>query len=86
MIKPIIEKNIEDIKWIEEKLKEQLVKDEEFNIEGIKTEEELLNVREDILERLIAESGYKRTISLTYKEIADILLKILIKIGGMKID
>ena len=82
LIKPIVEKHKDDIKWMEEKLEEPLINSEELEKPEskyvIKSEKDLLTIPEEVFERLRDYTNYKlnkrKSIS---QQVAEMLLNIL---------
>ncbi|MEM4740166.1 MAG: hypothetical protein QXS63_03715 [Zestosphaera sp.] len=81
LIKPIIDKNFEDIKWMEERLGDSLLNKNDKEIEGIKSEKDLMEYRKDLIERLMLYiEDLEPKIYYKPEEIADIIIKYFKKI------
>lgn len=81
LIKQIVDKNLEDVRWIEERLGESLLDETIEKIEGIKSEEDIMELRKDLIERLTMYIDYfEPNINYKPEEIADIVLRYFKKI------
>ena len=81
LIKPIIEKNKDDIRWIEGKLGEPLI-EESLLEEGeenyvIESEEDLLNIPPEVVERLRDYTNHPDNNKPLQFQVAEMLLNIL---------
>jgi len=81
LIKPIIEKNRDDIRWIEGKLGEPLIEEslleEEEEDYVIESEEDLLNIPPEVVERLRDYTNYSDNNKPLQFQVAEMLLNIL---------
>jgi len=82
LIKPIIEKNRDDIRWIEGKLGEPLIEEslleEEEEDYVIESEEDLLNIPPEVVERLRDYINYPDNNKHLQFQVAEMLLTILV--------
>ena len=79
LIKPIIEENIEDIRWMEKRLGESLLEEDIESMRGIRSEEDLLKVDRRVIDRLIEISGYSGEGDIKVSDIAEMVWDVLDK-------
>lgn len=81
LIKPIVEKNRDDIRWIEGKLGEPLIEESLLEDEEedyiIKSEEDLLNIPPEVVEKLRDYTNYPDNNKPLHFQVAEMLLNIL---------